>query len=154
MEYITEDEMRELLTDFKKDVIENIQETGHWASGKTAKKIRVLAKEQRVSMPSYIDTLQYGRKGGKYPYFGAIKAWAQSKGLTFNSESELNSFAYFTTKKIGELGTKQYRDNEYTDIYDGPQEKLADAISELEAERIEEELVEKYNKSFDNYKKN
>lgn len=65
-------------------------------------------------------TLEVGRVGGDVPrgFYYIIKQWSKDKGLTFGSESERGTFAYFVARKIAREGTLRQR--EHVDVYSTP----------------------------------
>lgn len=67
-----------------------------------------------------IPTLEFGRRGGKVPkgFYYIIKEWTREKGMTFATESERGTFAYFVARKIAREGTKRGR--EHADVYSTP----------------------------------
>lgn len=118
------------LNEAKADIITNMRNNGKYVSGKTASLFEV--KGTNLLAPSYYETLEKGRKEGKLPYSISqiLLKWATSKGLSFNSQSDANRWAFMTAKKIREEGTKQYRDGQYKDIYSSVIEDTIDSIKE------------------------
>ena len=64
-------------------------------------------------------TLETGRKPGKVPvgFYQIIKQWVIDKGISFDSQSERNSFAYLVSRKIAREGTQLYRTGAEADVY-------------------------------------
>lgn len=64
-----------------------------------------------------LSTLEIGRPGGKVPrgFYYMIKQWTRDKGLVFGTESERQTFSYFTARKIAKLGTK--RNTQHVEVY-------------------------------------
>lgn len=122
------------LLEAKDEIIQNIKDTGKWASGKTANSITV--NDGQINLPNYLYTLEVGRGPGKIHSDILIK-WAVSKGISFNTPQELNRWAYFTAKKIREDGTEQYRNKEVLDIYTTPINDAVEKAMSLITENIE-----------------
>ena len=70
-----------------------------------------------------LSTLEIGRPGGGVPrgFYYIIKQWTRDKGLTFASESERQTFSYFTARKIMKKGTQ--RNTHHEDVYSTPLQK-------------------------------
>ena len=70
-----------------------------------------------------LSTLEIGRQGGGVPrgFYYMIKQWTRDKGLTFASESERQTFSYFTARKIMKKGTQ--RNTHHEDVYSTPLQK-------------------------------
>lgn len=95
------------------------------ASGRTGQgfeAVRVDDWHGQIKGYAYSGVMEKGRQGGKVPkgFYYIIKEWAEAKGLTFNSSSDLNRFAYFTAQKIARCGTSLYRRGGRTDIFSEP----------------------------------
>ena len=120
--------LNEGLTLLKEDIIQASIDAGQKALGHTYKNINVYVSNNygAISAPIYFYTLIRGRGAGKIPAnFGdIIKKWADYKGITFGSLTDLNRFAYFVGKKMREEGSRLYRDNSYLDITDTPIQKF------------------------------
>ena len=59
-----------------------------------------------------LNTLEVGIDGIKRPprgFYYMIKQWTRDKGLQFASESERQTFSYFTARKIIKQGTARHR---------------------------------------------
>lgn len=113
---------RELET-LRVDIINRHIKAGQRATGNTANSLNVKNVSDlggELWGAEYIGVLEQGRKPGKVPYdFKQILIkWARAKGITFGSQKELNSFAYFLAKKIREEGTKTFHQKE--DIFTTP----------------------------------
>ena len=68
-----------------------------------------------------LNTLEVGIDGIKRPprgFYYMIKQWTRDKGLQFTSESERQTFSYFTARKIVKFGTGRHRRPEQ--VYDIP----------------------------------
>lgn len=92
-----------------------------------------------------LDTLERGREGGAVPrgFYYIIKQWSRDKGISFGSESERSTFAYFAARKIAREGTKRHRNNE--DVYTALTERAAEDCSKI--------ISDEYKKVLANYLK-
>lgn len=111
----------EELEDLRKRIISNIDSSGRRASGRTSESMRTDVSEDRGVLFGRMafGTLETGRKPGKVPtgFYQIIKQWVIDKGISFNSQSERNSFAYLVSRKIAREGTQLYRRGADTDVY-------------------------------------
>ena len=109
------------LEDLRKRIISNIDSSGRRASGRTSKSMRTDGSENRGVLFGRMafGTLETGRKPGKVPagFYQIIKQWVIDKGISFDSQSERNSFAYLVSRKIAREGTQLYRRGADTDVY-------------------------------------
>ena len=149
-----------ILTDTRDKIRANMDAQKVNASGRTSASIRVEPYEGGVKLvggyntthtiedyPSVlgtldasdtapIPTLEVGRVGGKVPrgFYYIIREWSREKGLSFSSESERGTFAYFVARKIARSGTK--RSTSPMDIYSTPVEEAKAKINELLRESV------------------
>lgn len=111
----------EELEDLRKRIISNIDSTGRKASGRTSGSMHTDISENRGILFGRMafGTLETGRKPGKVPagFYRIIKQWVIDKGISFDSQSERNSFAYLVSRKIAREGTQHYRRGADTDVY-------------------------------------
>ena len=111
----------EELEDLRKRIISNIDSSGRRASGRTSESMRTDVSENRGVLFGRMafGTLETGRKPGKVPagFYQIIKQWVIDKGISFDSQSERNSFAYLVSRKIAREGTQLYRRGADTDVY-------------------------------------
>lgn len=111
----------EELEDLRKRIISNIDSSGRRVSGRTSKSMRTDGSENRGVLFGRMafGTLETGRKPGKVPagFYQIIKQWVIDKGISFDSQSERNSFAYLVSRKIAREGTQLYRRGADTDVY-------------------------------------
>ncbi|WP_289006087.1 hypothetical protein [uncultured Parabacteroides sp.] len=111
----------EELEDLRKRIISNIDSSGRRASGCTSESMRTDVSENRGVLFGRMafGTLETGRKPGKVPvgFYQIIKQWVIDKGISFDSQSERNSFAYLVSRKIAREGTQLYRRGADTDVY-------------------------------------
>lgn len=75
-----------------------------------------------------LSTLEIGRAGGRVPkgFYYMIKQWTRDKGLVFGSESERQTFSYFTARKIMREGTR--RNVSHVDVWSTPVNKAVEQI--------------------------
>lgn len=87
-----------------------------------------------------IQTLEFGRGGGKVPrgFYYIIRQWTRDKGLSFSSEQERNTFAYFLARKIAREGTR--RNKQHADVYSTPVENAKERIKEAAREGLKNTL--------------
>lgn len=111
----------EELEDLRKRIISNIDSTGRRASGRTSGSMHTDVSENRGILFGRMafETLETGRKPGKVPvgFYQIIKQWVIDKGISFDSQSERNSFAYLVSRKIAREGTQLYRMGSDADVY-------------------------------------
>lgn len=111
----------EELEDLRKRIISNIDSTGRKASGRTSGSMHTDISENRGILFGRMafGTLETGRKPGKVPagFYQIIKQWVIDKGISFDSQSERNSFAYLVSRKIAREGTQLYRTGVEADVY-------------------------------------
>lgn len=111
----------EELEDLRKRIISNIDSTGRRASGRTSGSMHTDVLENRGILFGRMafGTLETGRKPGKVPagFYQIIKQWVIDKGISFDSQSERNSFAYLVSRKIAREGTQLYRTGAEADVY-------------------------------------
>lgn len=111
----------EELEDLRKRIISNIDSSGRRASGRTSESMRTDVSENRGVLFGRMafGTLETGRKPGKVPvgFYQIIKQWVIDKGISFDSQSERNSFAYLVSRKIAREGTQLYRTGAEADVY-------------------------------------
>lgn len=111
----------EELEDLRKRIISNIDSAGRKASGRTSGSMHTDISENRGILFGRMafGTLETGRKSGKVPagFYQIIKQWVIDKGISFDSQSERNSFAYLVSRKIAREGTQLYRTGAEADVY-------------------------------------
>lgn len=144
-----------ILTQARDEMRANMQAQNINASGRTSASLRVEKYERGVRLvggtdgthkvsdaPSGIDaadtapipTLEFGRAGGGNPpvprgFYYIIREWTREKGLSFASESERGTFAYFLARKIAREGTK--RNQISADVYSTPVMNARERIEEI-----------------------
>lgn len=139
-----ESEIIRVLTETRDQIRANMQARNINASGRTSESLRVEVQDDGIALlggyntkhpvedypaimgtaeasdTAPIPTLEVGRAGGGSPpvprgFYYIIRQWSRDKGLSFASESERSTFAYFLSRKIARQGTKRNIENE--DIY-------------------------------------
>lgn len=75
-----------------------------------------------------LETLEIGRPGGNVPkgFYYIIKQWTRDKGLSFGSESERQTFSYFTARKIAKEGTRRHE--KHVGVYTIPSNRAQEQI--------------------------
>lgn len=120
------------LNEFVEEMKTNIVQSGKNTTGKAKDNIRIEHENgnYKVIGVPYFNTLEEGREGGKVPkgFYHIIKKWAVDKGLFGSTDRELSRFAYFTSRKIADMGTEQYRLGKRTDIYTDARNKLIEKL--------------------------
>ena len=125
----------QVLTQARDEIRANMAAKGINASGRTSAALQVRQNGSRIELVKVegdnapFGTLQYGRGGGRVPkgFYEILKQWSKDKGLSFSSETERGTFAYFLARKIAREGTNRHR-SPRTDIYDEPLEKAVDGV--------------------------
>jgi len=84
-----------------------------------------------INGPVNARSLQRGIRPGTWPkgYAKIIRDWAIAKGLSFQTNEELERFSYAVANKIKQEGSRQFRTHTYYDIYDSPFEECMDRIT-------------------------
>lgn len=87
-----------------------------------------------------IPTLEVGRTKGKVPrgFYYIIREWTKEKGLSFDNESERNTFSYFVARKIAREGTQ--RNVMPVDVYSTPVEKAKRTIADIVRRRRDDTI--------------
>ena len=141
-----EQDIIRVLTQAKDEIQANMESKRINASGRTSRGFRVevynggirlvLAHDETAQVEckprgfgsvtvgtAPLSTLEIGRPGGGVPrgLYYMIKQWTRDKGLTFASESERQTFSYFTARKIMKKGTQ--RNTHHEDVYSTPLQK-------------------------------
>lgn len=126
----------QILVQARDEIRANMRTQGINASGRTSAALQVRTDGTRVQLVKVagnnapFQTLQYGRAGGRVParFYHIIKQWTRDKGLTFGSESERGTFAYFVARKIALQGTARHNAPN-TNVYSEPIKKATETIS-------------------------
>lgn len=109
------------LEDLRGRISDNILSTGRNVSGRTIQRMHTEKTETGATLfgRRAFGTLETGRKPGKVPpgFYHIIRQWVIDKGISFDSVSKRNSFAYLVSRKIAKEGTKLHRDGGSSDVY-------------------------------------
>lgn len=125
----------QILLQAREEIRANMQAKGINASGRTSAALQVVQRGSHIALiksegqNAPFGTLQYGRAGGRVPagFYDILKQWSRDKGLSFSSEQERGTFAYFLARKIAREGTDRHR-SPRNDIYDDPLAKAVDGV--------------------------
>lgn len=109
------------LQDLAQRIADNIARNGQTASGKTARSLEVREGSGEVSLlgRKAFGTMETGRRGGGVPrnFRAILYQWSLDKGISFDTDRERRTFAYFLAKKIQNEGTQLFRDGGRADVY-------------------------------------
>lgn len=125
----------QILLQARDEIRANMAAKGINASGRTSAALQVVQSGGKIELikaegqNAPFGTLQYGRSGGRVPagFYEILKQWTRDKGLTFSSETERGTFAYFLSRKIAREGTQRHR-SPRNDIYDEPLANAVDGV--------------------------
>lgn len=142
------DDITQILEEAKSQIVANMASKGVNASGRTAKAFAVkkteggfalvLGQGDRANLDSPagllslgrapLVTVEQGRGGGRVPkgFYYIIKQWTRDKQMSFASEAERGTFAFFLSRKIAREGTKRHKIN--VDVYSTPALEARDKI--------------------------
>lgn len=126
-----------ILTQARDEIRANMQTQNINASGRTSAALQVRQNGSRIELVKVsgdnapFQTLQYGRSGGKVPagFYHIIKQWTRDKGLSFSTETERGTFAYFVARKIAREGTRRH-ETPNTQVYSEPVRKAVEAVGQ------------------------
>lgn len=129
--------LKQHLADFVKNIIEASRRAGQEASGRTYRNIKSSSKRWgndfhgEITAPVYFHTLIHGRRPRPVPANMAdiIEDWAAAKGIFFATRKAARRFAVNVAKKLEEEGSRLYRNHQYLDIFDTPQEIFEEWLS-------------------------
>ena len=132
----------------REDISANIERLGLRASGKTQASLRVVQQGDEIMLVGrrFFSALQYGSSGwtGKtgirctFQQFKAIiRQWMSDKGLWFDDPDRASGAIAAT---IIREGTKQYRNDRYTDVYDTLIEEAIADIDNIPTGLLETEI--------------
>lgn len=124
-----------ILLNAREQIRANMRDKGINASGRTSAALQVVQRGNQIMLikeagqNAPFQTLQYGRRGGKVPagFADILYQWSVDKGLSFSTDRERNTFAYFLARKIARQGTDRNR-NPRQDIYTQPIEQAVEGI--------------------------
>lgn len=126
------DILRKIMVDTATLQKSNLASKGINASRRTMQGIRVqeYGRGYRIAWTDGAPqaTTEVGRAGGKVPagFRHILERWSLDKGLTFSTERERATFAYFLAKRIAREGTLRHR--EPVDVYTHATELAVDKI--------------------------
>lgn len=112
--------IQDILDKFGRDTVQIIQDnlssTGTNASGQTSQSLRSesTSNSVKVSGKAFIFVVETGRKPGRRPPVSKIKQWLESGKVSF--QGKIESVAFAISKKIGEQGSKLFREGGRHDI--------------------------------------
>jgi hypothetical protein len=138
--------IEERLERLKSEIVGNMASKKINASGRTAASFRVEKYDNGFRLigggegAAPLFTLEVGRVAGKVPmgFTSILVKWSRDKGLTFATERERNTFAYFLGKKIAKEGTRRNKQNE--DIYSSAVKSAVEDISKQLLVSIKEQI--------------
>lgn len=109
------------LNQWRQQIQSNLQSTGTNASGETSKSLEVVQESNgditKLVGRGYFGVVETGRKPGKRPPQSKILEWVNIKFPSIVNEYQKRGLAYIIAKRIGETGSKLYRDGCRNDIY-------------------------------------
>lgn len=134
------------LEKLKSEIVGNMESKKINASGRTASSFRVEKYDHGFRLigggegAAPLFTLEVGRPGGKVPmgFTSILVQWSRDKGITFATERERNTFAYFLGKKIAKEGTKRNKQKE--DVYSSAVKSAVEDISKQLLVSIKEQI--------------
>lgn len=135
MELLLRDKVMELVSSeleaLKQKVIENQNNSGQVASGRTIASMKVEVTEDGGVLwgRSPFGTLETGRKPGKVPagFWKIIRQWMEDKGIQVEKP---DSFAYLVARKIAKEGTQLFRNGGRSDIYSPEVKDTVERVSQ------------------------
>ena len=121
----------------KSDIELNMDTQDVNASGRTVGSLAVVSDNDGLRLGLFgnehapLGTLEVGRAGGRVPagFYQIIKQWTREKGISFATESERGTFAYFVARKIAREGTQRHRLP--VDVYSTPAKAARNAIESV-----------------------
>ena len=145
MSILIQDIIDENLQKLKQEIIDRHVAAGQVASGKTKDSFQVDTQELSGQLlgPQWAGVLERGRKPGKVPanFRDILIRWAAAKGITFQSESQAKSWAYFVSKKIRAEGTELYRSGATVDIFTTAVDEMEKSLTEEISQMFQQEII-------------
>ena len=134
------------LEKLKSEIVGNMASKKINASGRTAASFRVEKYDHGFRLigggegAAPLFTLEVGRVAGKVPmgFTSILAQWSRDKGLTFATERERNTFAYFLGKKIAKEGTRRNKQKE--DVYSSAVKSAVEDISKQLLVSVKEQI--------------
>lgn len=136
--------VQEELDDLVRDLQKRHQELGMKASGNWLRQLETEVYSVgsryvgRVLGTFYTYFLVNGRKPGKRPPSKVIEKWIRVKGITPKGNITVKQLAFLIARKIGEFGTKYYRQ--------GGTDLISSVVTPARIEKIISRVVEAYEK--------
>ena len=154
-----ETDIYKVLEQARDEIRANMQSQGVNASGRTSASMRVYAYDGGLQLiggtngthqidggvygsdTAPVPTLEVGRSGGGVPkgFYQIIREWSREKGLSFGSEAERSTFAYFVARKIAREGTR--RNKQHVDVYSTPVKNAVASIGEVFKSHVQSALA-------------
>lgn len=131
--------IQDILDKFGRDTAQIIQDnlatTGTNASGQTSASVRSepTPGHSTVTGKAFIFVVETGRKPGRRPPVSKIVSWLQTGKVSF--QGKIDSAAFAISKKIGEVGSKLFREGGRTDI-------ITPAISNERVDKLTKEIAD------------
>lgn len=128
-------------------IIENINNNGKKASGKTEESIRTIVEIADNGDMSFtlvgredFQNLETGNPPGARSddFVESIFDWSKSKGIDFKTVEKRESFAYNVASKIEKFGDEQYRSGDVVNIY---YEESLQAVANIDNE-VTRQMIE------------
>lgn len=128
----------------KADIETNMETQDVNASGRTVGSLAVVSDNDGLRLGLFgnthapLGTLEVGRAGGRVPagFYQIIKQWTRDKGISFSTESERGTFAYFVARKIAREGTQRHQLS--VDVYSTPAKAARNEIESVLRNMIHE----------------
>lgn len=134
-----DDILRKIVNDTANHIKGNLGREHINASGRTSRGIKVQAygRGYRIAWTDGAPqaTTEIGRAGGRVPvgFRHILEQWTRDKGLSFETERERSTFAYFLAKRIAAQGTLRHA--EPVDVYTTPTNNAVEKIKAAYKER-------------------
>ena len=134
------------LEKLKSEIVGNMESKKMNASGRTASSFRVEKYDYGFRLigggegAAPLFTLEVGRTAGKVPanFTSILVQWSRDKGITFATERERNTFAFFLGKKIAKEGTKRNKQKE--EVYSSAVKSAVEDISKQLLVSVKEQI--------------
>lgn len=134
--------LNEELEDLVKDLQKRHRELGMKASGNWLRQLETEVFQiggryvGRILGTFYTYFLVNGRKPGKRPPSKVIEKWIRVKGITPKGNITVKQLAFLIAKKIGDFGTKYYRQ--------GGTDLISSVVTPARIEKIIQRVVDAY----------
>lgn len=125
------------LEQLRADIVAKIEAEGITASGRTQRSLQVVQDETGARLIAAagdrapIQTLEIGREAGKVPrrFYLILAEWSREKGMSFATERERHTFAYFLGKRIAREGTRRHTSP--VDVYSAEVQRATEDIRNM-----------------------